>query len=385
MIPVIRRSTTASAHPRVPRQPVSHPLPAPRCAPAVALLGVLLLLAGLPTPALARCPDSNVLETLLTNVCWGCIFPFRLGGATLISDGFPTDPAAPSSTFCSCPDHPLPGVTVSFSEPARLIEVVREPYCFPSLGGTELKPNSYERAGEYMEATNGDTSQAAFYHVHYIGFPLWSILGLTVSMVGQSVSDLTTGFFPDLSKCFVSGGYDVASYSLLYLSELDPTWADDELAALLNPEAILFSTPVAQAICAADCVAATAGFPLDPLFWCDGCQGSMYPFTGTVAGPVGEANTAALLAARALAKLNRGYFEALTSTSAALCGKVYSGFIRKSQYRLQLLYPLPNTTAPLCCPPLGRSALLWGSGKAYPVDGEDFSFLVWRQRDCCAR
>jgi conjugal transfer pilus assembly protein TraU len=104
-----------------------------------------------------------------------------------------------------------------------------------------------------------------------------------------------------------------------------------------------------------------------------------------VAGPVGEANTAALLAARALAKLNRGYFEALTSTSAALCGKVYSGFIRKSQYRLQLLYPLPNTTAPLCCPPLGRSALLWGSGKAYPVDGEDFSFLVWRQRDCCAR
>ncbi len=59
---------------------------------------------------------------------------------------------------------------------------------------------------------------------------------------------------------------------------------------------------------------------------------------------MGEANTAALLAARALAKLTRGYFEALTSTEAALCGKVYTGMIRKSQYRLQLLYPLPNTT-----------------------------------------
>ncbi len=360
----------------------ARPRSLPRLAGAVL---ALLLFAGFPRPVGAACPDSHVLETLLTNVCWGCIFPFRLGGVTLIDYGFPVDPASPSSTFCSCPDSLFPGVTISFSEPVRLIEVVREPYCFPSLGGSELKSGTYERAGHYSEASSGSTSRSAFYHVHYIGFPLWDILGLTVAFMGQSVSQFSVGFFPNLSKCFSSGGYDVSNYSLLYLTELDPTWNDDELAAILNPEALLFANPIAQAVCAADCVAATGGFPLDPLFWCAGCQGSLYPFTGTVTGPVGEVNTAALLAARSLAKLNRGYFEGLTSTSAALCGKVYTGFIRKSQYRLQLLSPLPNTTTPSCCSPIGRSSLLWGSGKAYPVYGEDFSFLVWRQRDCCAR
>lgn len=349
------------------------------------LLCATFLLAGFPSPAAAVCPKSQILETLFTKVCWGCIFPFRLGGITLLNRGLIPDPMSPSSPFCNCPDSLLPGVTTQFTEPVRLIEVVREPYCFPSLEGTELKKDSLERAGVYSESLNGDTTHAAFYQVHYIGFPIWELIGLTVSFVGQSISDVTVGFFPDLSKCFLTGGYDVSNYALLYLSELDPTWNDDELGALLSPEAALFATPVTQAVCAADCLAASTGLPLDPLFWCAGCWGSMYPFGGTVAGPVGEANTAALLATRALAKLNRGYFEALTSTSAALCGKIYTGMIRKSQYRLQLISPSPNTQAPGCCTPIGRSALLWASGKAYPVQGEDFSFLVWRQRDCCAR
>lgn len=334
---------------------------------------------------MALCPESHILENMLTNVCWGCVFPFRLGGKTLISKGFAADPTAPTSTFCHCDDKVLPGLTVGFSEPIRLIEVVREPYCFPSLEGVEMKAATWERHGEYQEDPNGDTTQAAFYNVHYIAMPLWEILGLTASFVGSTISNISAGFFPDLSRCFSTGGYDVSNYALLYLSELDPTWNDDELGALLNPEAILFGNPITQALCAADCVAASAGWPIDPLFWCAGCWGSLYPYTGTVAGPVGEANTAALLAARTLAKMNRSYFEALTSTDLALCGKVYTGMIRKSQYRLQLLYPLPNTATPQCCPPIGQNTLLWGSGKAYPVYGEDFSFLVWRQRDCCAR
>jgi len=348
---------------------------------AILALGIL----GLPDPARAVCPKSDVLETMLTKICWGCIFPFRLGGKTLMKHGFDDDPLAPKSMFCSCDDSIMPGVTVGFSEPIRLIEVVKEPYCFPSLEGAEIKADSYERYGTYAETNNADTNAEAFYHVHYIGYPVWQILGLTVSMVGQSISNITAGFFPDLSKCFSTGGYDVSNYTLLYLSELDPTWNDDELGALLNPEAILFGNPVAQALCAADCLAATAGYPLDPLFWCAGCHGSMYPYTGTVTGPAGELNTATLLAERMLAKLNREFFEALTSTDLALCGKIATGMIRKSQYRLQLLYPMPNTTSPMCCPHIGSNTLLWGSGKTYPVYGEDFSFLVWRQRDCCAR
>jgi conjugal transfer pilus assembly protein TraU len=33
---------------------------------------------------------------------------------------------------------------------------------------------------------------------------------------------------------------------LAYLTEVDPLWADDELAAILNPEAVLFANVVAK-------------------------------------------------------------------------------------------------------------------------------------------
>ena len=383
--------------------PINHgaarpPSPAsslPSCLPPRSALGgaavarlvcALIILAALPSPAIALCPKSHVLETMLTKVCWGCVFPFRLGGKTLISKGFPADPAAPTSTFCHCDDKILPGVTVGFSEPIRLIEVVKEPYCFPALEGVEMKKDTYERSGEYTEAQNGDTKQAAFYNVHYIGIPLWEILGLTASFVGSSISNISSGFFPDLSKCFSTGGYDVSNYSLLYLSELDPTWNDDEIGALLNPEAILFGNPMTQALCAGDCVAASAGWPIDPLFWCAGCWGSMYPYTGTVAGPVGEANTAALLAARTLAKMNRGVLRGIDVHRPRP--------VRQGLYGHDSEEPVPAPTAVSAAEYLDPSCaalrsvgtpLLWGSGKAYPVYGEDFSFLVWRQRDCCAR
>jgi conjugal transfer pilus assembly protein TraU len=27
--------------------------------------------------------------------------------------------------------------------------------------------------------------------------------------------------------------------------------------------------------------------------------------------------------------------------------------------------------------------VLWGSGKEFPYQGEDFGYLVWRKRSCC--
>ena len=69
-------------------------------------------------------------------------------------------------------------------------------------------------------------------------------------------------------------------------------WNDDETAFgqcpfFLNPEAAIFGNPIAQASCAADSIAATAGFSIDALFWCAGCQGSMYPRTLSVFGTCG--------------------------------------------------------------------------------------------------
>ena len=67
--------------------------------------------------------------------------------------------------------------------------------------------------------------------------------------------------------CMERSTFDVA-----YITEFDPLWNDDETAFVLNPEAVMFANPIAQAACAVDAVKATAGFPLDSMFWCSGCQ-----------------------------------------------------------------------------------------------------------------
>jgi conjugal transfer pilus assembly protein TraU len=292
----------------------------------------------------------------------------------------------PDGIFCDCGDSLLPGIPVGFWEPIRLLELTREKFCFPSLSGLSLSSeNDYLHAGTYSEHPTAGPEQTAFYQAHYIAFPVWQIIGLTVGLVGHTLTDISIGLFPDLSKCFSTGGYDIADYAILYLTELDPLWNDDELGHLLNPEAILFANPGAQAACAADAIAASAGWPVDALFWCAGSWGSMYPYSGTVPGPVGELTTASLLAARTLAKLNREFLEAVTSGEEAMCGKRYTGLIKKSQYRLQLVYPIASTEGPTCCPPIGRNTMLWGTGKAFPIYGEDFSFLVFRKKSCCAR
>ena len=128
-------------------------------------------------------------------------------------------------------------------------------------------------------AAGGDGAKGSVWHAHYYMYPLLSWIGVLLDL-----------------GCLEGGGLDIA-----WASELDPAWLDDELSFLLNPEAALFANLPAQAACAADCAASSAGLPLDPLFWCAGCQGGMYPLTGNVAAHVGgRAGLAARVPAPAL-------------------------------------------------------------------------------------
>jgi conjugal transfer pilus assembly protein TraU len=67
----------------------------------------------------------------------------------------------------------------------------------------------------------------------------------------------------------------------------------------------------------------------------------------------------------------------------ALCGKSPMPIVKKSQYRLQLSYPVPATHKALGCHPFGRSSFLLESGREFPVNGEDFAFVVFQKRNCC--
>jgi len=68
-----------------------------------------------------------------------------------------------------------------------------------------------------------------------------------------------------------------------------------------------------------------------------------------------------------------------------LCGPYFLPVMDKQAYKAELTYPIPATEQDLgrCCQPLGRSTIVWGAGKEYPVRGEDFSFLLFRKRNCC--
>lgn len=173
-----------------------------------------------------------------------------------------------------------------------------------------------------------------------------------------------------------------ASFDVAYLTELDPLWNDEETGFILNPEAVLFGNPVAQGACAADCGLASVGFPNDALFWCGGCQGSLYPFSGTISAHVGGVQASLLAMQRMMAKLHRELLLHGYMGSAGQCTKYPMPIIKKTQYKTQMVYPIPSNQRG-GCHPLGRSETLWASGKEFPYQGEDFGYLIWRKRNCC--
>jgi conjugal transfer pilus assembly protein TraU len=187
----------------------------------------------------------------------------------------------------------------------------------------------------------------------------------------------------------------MSSYDLAYISEVDPAHKSDSLANFMHPETFLLSNEIAKLACVADCVAATARKkPIDELFWCSGCQGTIYPFTGTSDSHVGGVGTSQLLATRQIAKLHRLGLARKTATSknalfkwvnckSDLCSNKYVWRIPKSQYRTQMTYPRPNTKGRYSCNNIGMSDAMYSSGMEFPYKGEDFAYMVFRKKNCC--
>ncbi len=292
----------------------------------------------------------------ITDICWQCIFPITIGGMRVSPNG--EDTSNQRTIICTCTrPYPRAGLPISFWEPVRLVDVTRTPYNLVNMGGLQITNTGLKQAGNVNGSHMGQT-KSSFYQVHWYMYPVLYWLELLVDFA-----------------CMEKGDFDIG-----YLTELDPMWNDDETAFILNPEAALFGNPVAQAACAADCVAASAGFPLKELFWCGGCQGGLYPFTGTVNAHIGGVQASLLLVEKMIAKLHREGLLWGTIGRQAWCDKYPMPIINKQQYKTQMTYPIPNTDS---CQPLGRSEIIWGSGKEFPTQGEDFGYLIWRKRSCC--
>lgn len=298
----------------------------------------------------------------ITDICWSCAFPMKLAGFEMITFDQEDFDSGNDDALCFCSDPPRAGVSVSFWEPARLVEAVRQPYCFPSLGGIKIDPG-IDAPSHTQKATDGEKRRGSFYQVHWYVSPLLFWLEVLLD-----------------NSCLEQGVFDLA-----YFTELDPLWADSELTFILNPDAVLFANPLAQAACSADCVAATAGFPMNELFWCAGCQGSMYPLDGWVGSHVGGVQASTLLMQRMTNKMHRELLIWGAHGKDGMCGYYPIPLMDKRAYKTQMTYPIPNTKKEngRCCSTMGRTTVISGSGKEYPVNGEDFAYMLFRKRDCC--
>lgn len=291
-----------------------------------------------------------------TDVCWECVFPITVSGVNTTPGH--KDPFKHKKRICKCNGTPPRiGIPLTFWEPLHLVDVTRRAYQLIGLGGISIGKESIKNRGTVSVIGEGP-SQASFYHVHWYNFPIFSMLKLFTDFICIEKNDI----------------------GLPYLSELDPLWNDDNLAMISNPEAALFGSHLAQISCIADCTSASAGKPIDELFWCAGCEGSIYPFTGSVAHHNSPVQASYLLVQRLITKLHRMHmlkgFE-----KNQFCEAQHMPIIKKTLYKTHLVHPVPQTSGK--CHPLGKSDLLWGIGKSFPVHGEDFVYLVWSKKQCC--
>ncbi len=315
--------------------------------------GWLIILLSLP---LALFGAEGRFINPITDVCWECLFPITVSGVNVTPNS--KDYTTYSQPFCVCAGlPPKAGIPLTFWEPASMIDVTRHAYKMIGLGGVSIGNENIKNRGSVGIVGDGP-SQSSFYQVHYYHFPLMAVMEM----------------FTDFS-CLERGALDIG-----YLSELDPLWNDEELSFIINAEAVLFGNSPAQLACIADCAATSLNRPLDKLFWCAGCNGSLYPFTGTVAHHQGGIQASALLVHRLLAKLHRSFvLKGFTETE--FCEAKFLPVIKKSLYKTQLVYPIAQTTG--ACQPLGKTSVVWGAGMSYPHGGEDFCYLIWTKKQCC--
>lgn len=326
--------------------------------------GAALIAASSSAQAIEACVGK--FPNPITDYCWSCMFPIKVFGSANVSPGgedFDSDVGA----ICSCAGKggtALAGVTMSFWEPARNVDVTRTPYCLVGLGGVHLNiPYNDSQFGTNLSPNSGGgirRTRTAFRHVNYYINPVMYVIGVLMD-----------------DGCTEHRGFDVA-----YMSAVDPSYNDEELEALMTPDAYLFGNIVALAACTADAIAANVGFPRNELFWCAGSNGSLYPMTGNIQNYYGGVQASQLLTHRTLARMHRTGAAYAAFGEDALCGYYPQLMMDKRQYKTSMTYPIPQTGSN-CCQPLGRSTMFWGAGREYPVKGEDFNYAVFRKRDCC--
>jgi conjugal transfer pilus assembly protein TraU len=311
------------------------------------------------------CPKVDVFSMLFDQICWDGVFPISFPGFGPVGGTVPDGAGSTTGfddTICNCPDKngvPKFGFSAAFNNPSRMMEVVRTPHCYPLLGGAKFS-NSF--AGQGLKSNGkGEAADKGFYQYHYYAFPLTAMLELL-----------------DVPNCNSEGFVDM---DLINMSEYNPAHSDDELAFFMTMESIVLGA--LSPICIADCASATfLEHPLEPLYFCAGCWGSLYPFTGNILTDKSMPRDTSLLTARALALMHRMGMAKKSMGNGAKCGGTVSPMVPKSQYKFSMIYPIAEAS-PDCTHVWGENTLKWGEWRNIPRTGEDAIYLIFKYTDCC--
>ena len=321
----------------------------------------LLLSTSVVSQAQASC--SGRIINPVTDVCWECLFPITIGNNLSFQTGPFTDVEMDAEALCACSGEAniTLGMNLGFWEPIRTLEIVREPFCFPSLGGVSLGDKTFAPAHGRTPNPKERGHRTSFYQVHWYHTPWLYLLEILLD-----------------TTCLEQSAWDVA-----YMTELDPLWDDSTSSFFLFPDVTLFANPIAIGACSLDCVAATTRLPMNDLYWCAGCAGSLFPLTGWVNAHITDEQAFSLLTQRFTLKLHREGLLWRQWGKDGQCGPQFEMVMSKNVYRTQMLYPTSKTEGQ-CCRPFGASTAPDALGGLTPiVKGEDAAFLIWRRRDCC--
>ncbi|MCX4151041.1 MULTISPECIES: TraU family protein [Paraburkholderia] len=326
---------------------------------------MLLSAVAIPTAAQAQQACNGAFPNLITDVCYDCVFPMSIMGASLNFgiDGEDYDTGVSSSPVCLCEQSLSIGTPVSFWEPRYMVDTTNKPGCMPLLGGIDINTpyNSDEYGGEVRTNQHlRGTRKAAFMQANEYINPVMSAIGAVVA-----------------NPCL-----DNRSFDAPFLSWADPTWGDDALSLILTPYAYPFASVLSVAAEMPDAIAATVGFPLETLFWVAGAWGPMYPLDGNVAVANTPEQMSHLMIARLLAKLHAAGTQQTSAGQDALnsCGAlgVPQIVMDKRQYKTNRTFPFPDNL----CTPIGRPLAFQEIGAARPQD-KDYGYFIFQRKDCC--
>lgn len=265
----------------------------------------------------------------------------------------------------------LAGFKTTIVEPIGFVESSNIPWHFVGLDVKSDKSLTRKQG-----ISRDDKSEATFRHAHFVIFP---ILGYTLGLVQD--------FF-----CFERANI----FNMAYLSEVIPTHNNDVLALIEETgklaSKIWFANPVAEIACAADCASSTVGYPINSLYWCDGCRGSVSAgdtgFNKSGGKPYEDSESIIFRLINRM-HLYGGMLKTKESTFAynpgganlksSLCGARYFPVIIKDQYYLQLAKGDKSWDAK------NFGALRFHYDfKSEPKDEDAVFFWLWRERDFCS-